>query len=291
MSEDEERVGPDECLVDATDEADESWSPWDGDEYDAELPPVPHVIGTDGLAETAVTEHTVDIPELSKRTLVCMADTSAFVIRDRLRGTILARFTPAEVTRLRDGGWAVTGRQASSRIVEAALSGLHDTTSLRKALARFLDAQWRAWRTRGSYRAVEVEPIRPACEYYIRQATQLPSNPLHKKFVRLCALRRTTEGAMMAVDNLAMWACDARRPRDFESEQLLENFDATKEREGGRRTYHSIFDPAGLDQVQSMAHAEEAERQRARAAVVEQSIFAGTSLGEHEEQNDGGAQG
>jgi hypothetical protein len=86
----------------------------------------------------------------------------------------------------------------------------------------------------------EVEPIRPTCEHYVRQASQLENNPQHKAFYRLCAARRTTEGAFMSVGNRGMYACDMRLPRDMASEKLLDDFDTKKVQQGKRRVYLPI---------------------------------------------------
>jgi hypothetical protein len=89
---------------------------------------------------------------------------------------------------------------------------------------------------------VEVEPIRPPCRHYIRQKSQFSLNPKHKEYYRLCALRRTTEGAMMSVQNWGMWACDGRDPRDPETEQQITAFDNQKAEEGRQRKHLPMFD-------------------------------------------------
>lgn len=94
------------------------------------------------------------------------------------------------------------------------------------------------WCTKGG---ISVEPIRLPCRHYVRQMTQLPENPENQLILRLCSARRTTEGAFMSVSDLAMWACTMREPRHWESEELLDDFDHKKVRQGIRREHRSIF--------------------------------------------------
>jgi hypothetical protein len=88
--------------------------------------------------------------------------------------------------------------------------------------------------------ACEVEPIRPPCTHYVRQASQLENNPAHKAFYRLCAARRTTEGAFMSVGNRGMYACDMRTPRDGVSQKILDDFDTQKIQQGKQRVFLPI---------------------------------------------------
>lgn len=104
------------------------------------------------------------------------------------------------------------------------------------------DGIWRV--TRSDRKGILVEPIRPPCQHYVRQMTQLPENPENRLILRLCSARRTTEGAFMSVSNMAMWACSMRSPRDLNSEQLLDDFDTKKVEEGRTRVYDSIFSSA-----------------------------------------------
>jgi hypothetical protein len=88
---------------------------------------------------------------------------------------------------------------------------------------------------------IEVEPIRPPCRHYIRQKSHADFDPQFKAIFRLCAARRTTEGAFMSVRDRGIWACDMREPRDLETEKQLDEFDEQKMREGTQREYVPMF--------------------------------------------------
>lgn len=178
-----------------------------------------HVPGDDGLPILTAPEATgeSDIPPLSPETLVCMADLSEFHL---YHGTdLLQSFSREEV--ISDGPiWLVPQEALTSRT--------KDQLELEK---------------RPAYSGpVVVQPKRAACEYYVRQITQFEHNPEARVVLRLCSARRTTEGAFMSVRDTAVWACTMRNPRDYESEELIDNFDKEKVSAGSRRVHLSIFD-------------------------------------------------
>lgn len=91
-------------------------------------------------------------------------------------------------------------------------------------------------------KGVEVQPVRPRCEYYVRQMAMFDYNPEGKVHLRLCSARRTTEGTFMTVRDSAMWACSMRNPRDLVTEEKhLDKFDAEKIEQGKNRKHFSIF--------------------------------------------------
>ena len=208
----------------ASAEAEDSFSPFDEVQDSVELGPLPVVIAADGMPTIGPIDPDY-VPALSKETLVCMGDTSKFVVRDQF-GYIKAEFGPERVERAPSGDYLVLlGEPQDYDIVEW----------LRKqeVYIRNPDGKITA--------KIQVEPLRPQCRHYVRK--QMPMEEAHdcRKVYRLCAARRTTEGTFMSVGETAVWACSMREPRDMVSEKILDDFDAQKVKEGAARTYHSIF--------------------------------------------------
>jgi hypothetical protein len=245
-----------ECVVEQQDPegTPEVWSPFEA-EYDGmEMPCVPKVLGADGLATFHAPEQTSDIPELSPETLVCMAVCTSFVNRN-IWGDIVATFEPAEVERSPSGRYRVSLGTWNEKIQPHLLKINFDRhrDHIREWLKHecgMLDGldysnDW-----------VSVEPIRPPCRYYVRQRSHFELNPDAKDQYRLCALRRTTEGAMMSLKDRGMWACDARDPRDLATEKTMDDFDRLKTDQGKKRVFMSIFDESGRQQVEDLAAAE-----------------------------------
>jgi hypothetical protein len=232
MSDNDELAGsgaePDECVVEQTDDGDEVWNPFEAEYEDLEMPATQKVMGEDGLPQIHAPVNSTDIPELSPTTLVCLPICTSFVVRDAW-GVVTGTFKPEEVERTPDGRWRA---------------------------AVFLEASHGQKLERPVEHYIEVFPIRPQCKHYVNQASQLDCNPEHKQFYRLCALRRTTEGAMMSLNDRGFWACTGREPRDIESEKLLSDFDAMKMRQGKDRTYVSMFKIApGTPEAEAIAAA------------------------------------
>jgi hypothetical protein len=203
---------PEECVV-PDEEADDDWSPHD-ELHDAFKPgPIKKIIAADGLPAPVVDATQSDIPALSLETLVCMGDFSAFVERDE-NGIEEQRHEPKDVKRYPSGQWYVE--------VELQMAGYVETQQY------------------------PVEPIRPPCKHYARQLTQFSANPENQKMLRLCTARRDTAGAFMAVDDLAMWACDLREPRHVQSESLMTAFDDKKIKQGKERELLPMFEGFGI---------------------------------------------
>jgi hypothetical protein len=225
-----DEAAPDDTVLpspEASDEAEEEFHPFDEIAEDYGMPEAgSYVIGQDGMPAAVDGTTPSDIPALSVQSLICMADTSAYVIRNGW-GEVIARFLPAEVEHTPNGQTRVKAELAMQRAQEQRPG---------------------CWRARQAW--VIVEPLRPACRHYVRQETQLHLNAQHSMFVRLCAARRTTEGTFMTVRDTGLWACNMREPRDIPSEARMEAFDRRKIREGAKREHlpmfssgEGIFDP------------------------------------------------
>jgi len=259
---------PKECEVaspEGSAEAEEEFHPFD-EVYDAYQPgPAKRTIGADGLAETLDTTSESDIPALSTESLVCMGDYSSFVLRTHW-GEIIGTLLPEAVDRAPDGRWRVKKEKAiyaaklqierrrvellalrndtGGTVVRNGDSELGDLSILLSMMAApgepvIVDAWW-----------VEVLPIRPQCRHYVRQKGTFHLNAAHKKYYRLCAARRTTEGTFMTLSDSGMYACDMREPHDVASAQLIEDFDQLKISQGARREHLPIFQSNGIFDAQ-----------------------------------------
>lgn len=226
MSEEEDNTEANEVSPEETEihkpELDDSpedaeWNPFEETDDDFKPTRVKVVKAEDGLPTQAVDGTTDDdIPPLSPETLVCMEDTSEFVIRDDYM-QITNRFKPSEVERKPNGKYYLKAGVHKVGVSEVQTS---------------------------EQDPIEVQPIRPRCAHYVRQMGQGSLNSAMKEHYRLCSARRTTEGAFMSVRNQALWACTMRSPRDPDSEEKLEDFDEKKIAEGAQREYYSIFGKA-----------------------------------------------
>jgi hypothetical protein len=241
---------PEETALDhaeGTDDAETEFHPFDEVDEDFQPGPAMRVMGPDGLPQTVDTTTESDIPALSVQSLVCMADVSKFVIRDRWRD-VIATFEPSEVERTPSGVWRVKMEIATERArsaVDRTRAKLDerggpysDLQLLATAMGsdRFhIDSDW-----------VSVEPVRPQCKHYVRQQGSFHLNAQNKKHYRLCAARRTTEGTFMTVSDLGMWACDMRDPYDVASVKHLDDFDTMKIKQGKERTNLPMFQGFGI---------------------------------------------
>lgn len=225
MSDEEDRpesdeASPEETVVSQEDDGDEEWSPFDevGDEY--AVPKTRQIMASDGLpTQIAPPGGSNDIPPLSTTTLICMADESKFVLRDEW-GEPWVEWPGDKVERAANGMWR-------ARWKDADFGSRQDD--------RKKSDDW-----------TRVDPIRPPCEHYIRQWTQFDLNTEAGVMLRLCAVRRTTEGAMMSLRDRAMYACDARVPRVLDAEkEWIDAFDKRKIAQGEHREYVPIFAAGG----------------------------------------------
>lgn len=260
---------PEECEIaspEASPEAEDEFHPFD-EVYDAYQPGLAkRTIGADGLAETLDTTSESDIPALSTESLVCMGDYSKFVCRTHW-GDIVATFEPSEVERAPDGRWRIPlaralelskllvaqRRKALGQLLKTIDSptinaNVSDHSDLQFFLGMMqvpgepphaVDAFW-----------LELEPIRPQCRHYVRQKGTFHLNAAHKKYYRLCAARRTTEGTFMTVSDSGMYACDMREPYDVTSAALIDDFDQMKIAQGAKREHLPIFQSNGIFDAQ-----------------------------------------
>jgi hypothetical protein len=189
------------------------------------------VIGEDGMAGVQLPQGDVPVaPPLTTETLVCMADTSSFVIRNEW-GEPLATFRPDEVKRAADGRWFVTGDRLRplfevSGGVSATAADLWSRLDLphRTSPATIQDQD-----------RVEVQPKRPQCKHYARQMTDLQDNSDVTMVERLCTVRRDASGTQFGLRDQQLFACELREPRDPESNVLLDLFDDGKVKIGRQR--------------------------------------------------------
>ena len=239
-------------------DGEEDFSPFDEVDEDFKPGPMHLELGSDGLPRQIDQTTESDIPALSKETLVCMGDYSKFVIRNRW-GSIIAEFEPMDVDRSPTGWWRVKTSLALERAKLALQrerkaskgNGKEEDPNSDDYLLGALASQFVRMRHEDGYGVqappysdewFTVEPLRPPCVHYVRQKVSLPENALHKMYARLCAARRTTEGAFMSVRDQGIWACDMREPRDTTTELQLEEFDAKKIQEGAQRTHLNVFE-------------------------------------------------
>lgn len=229
----------------SSEEAETEFHPFDEVDEDFKPSPALRVSGPDGLPLTVDQTTQSDIPVLSKDTLICMGDFSAFVVRDDW-GEVILVFAPSDVERAPNGRWRVAKTKLVERKellqTERQRSGLVNSVMSDEALMeRFLSS--REIYAQGPY--LPVEPVRPPCRHYVRQA-------IDRQIYRLCAARRTTEGTFMTVRDLSVLACDMRDPYDPALSQKLDDFDRMKIEEGAHREYlpmfgGGIFDSKGGD--------------------------------------------
>lgn len=208
-----------ECVVPNDGSGDADWSPFDELQDDFNPGPTVYATGADGLPAPVHATARSDIPVLSPQTLVCMGDFSQFVIRDEL-GRVDTRFSREQVYRLPNGRYYVPVENEH----------LLPPTLITEKVDEDDHQEW-----------VEVQPLRPPCRHYVRQQAQFELNAEHMVQYRVCAARRTTEGAMMTVRDLAVFACDMREPFDIDTAGRMDEFDEKKMAEGRRRAHLPMF--------------------------------------------------
>lgn len=169
-----------------------------------EAPVVMAVDPKDGMPVQVPQANFDSPPGLSPENLVCMADTSSFVERD-VYGEVLRTWPPSEVTRTADGAYlAKDGGDPNTRVV--------------------------------------VEPIRPACQNYLRQMTDITADREHRFIQRACLAQRSETGEYLSLRDGAVFACSLRSPRDLKSEALLDDFDNGKMADEQKKQEMASFD-------------------------------------------------
>jgi len=217
-------VDPEETVIEESGDAEDDFHPFDEFHEDYKPTRLQKVLGEDGLPTQNAEVIDSDIPPLSPETLICMGDLSEFVVRSKSHhGVIAYRFTPDEVEQAPDGEYLV--KEGVTKPVPEIFANSRDQVLMAGSVA---------------------EPIRPPCKHYVRQLGQGGDNPNMRVVYRLCAARRTTEGAFMTVGNTGVWACTMREPRHLDSEhRYLNLFDEKKIQQGATRVSNSIFSNKG----------------------------------------------
>jgi hypothetical protein len=251
-TEERDTATPEECVVERDDDPDTetSWSPWEAEIENVDLTPEPKVAAEDGMPTYPNPEPRSDIPALSPESLVCMGVFSEFVICN-MWGDPVLRFKPEQVERAPRGLWRVSMDLARESLIGIGALRLTEKTHWSQvveslgALGVCMSGSHGFWSTE---RYVQVQPIRPPCRHYIRQMSHADFNPENQAVYRLCGGRRTTEGAMMSVGNIGMWACTMREPPLAESEERIDKFDRMKVQQGKHRTFHSLVQSKSDDE-------------------------------------------
>jgi len=196
--------------------------------------PAPMAMGVnpaDGMPQHINLGAMMAAPPLRVDTMVCMADTSSFVIRNEW-GEVIEIFDPVQVSRAPDGSYRVETRellrrryQRKSWVVRAIWWVLHR-----------VGGEASGWS--------EVEPVRPACQYYARSLTDIGGD-VDRKFVqRVCLAQKTDNGEYVTLRDSMVLACEIRNPRDTVSEAQLDRGDAELiERATKKVTDQEVFDP------------------------------------------------
>jgi hypothetical protein len=195
-----------------------------------------------------------DIVVFNKKTLICKGDFTKFVIRNEW-GEIEAEFAAEEVDRAPDGRWRAKTSLVAERMklaIERIRKMMADSPTpyrpVSDAEILMMTARPDPWEKNPKPAADriwnEVMPVRPPCRHYVRQKIQGDFGDGHRMFDRLCTARRDTSGAVMGLFDQGLWACDMREPRDLESEESLDRFDAGKEIEGQNRVYLPLIGPS-----------------------------------------------
>lgn len=193
-------------------------------------------LAPDGLPTPVVRTKLPLAPTLHQDTLICMGDTSSFVIRDDW-GNVLVTIDPANVERTGGGSWRVK----TSHLVELGLcEKLNVPVSAKimdKVYWELATEIYRACHVTADEKWTEVTPIRPQCIHYARQMTDFGDDLEHKFVERLCTARRDSGGEFLSLRDNRMYACELREPYHVSSvETYLDQFDAEKVKLGIERT-------------------------------------------------------
>jgi hypothetical protein len=201
-----------------------------------EAPVVMGISTEDGLPMQVAQRNFDKAPALSEDTLICMADKRSFVVR-HADGSIWASFDRALVSQTPKGEYYVTEDAFFAKVKPAAIPsdlGLRDRASrllnrLWDIAALDLKAHGLLMEVGGSTRFVRVEPIRPQCQHYLRQQTDLSADRDHRYYARSCMAQKTEEGEFYSLRDTLIGACSIREPRHIESEvAILDKFDEEK---------------------------------------------------------------
>lgn len=213
--------------------------------------PEMRVIADDGLPAPVVDDVVLDAhapPYIPETNQVCAALDHVFVIRAVNDGDVLASWPADKVRRVPNGEYraSLTDCEMGEKLTKEV--GPQITEPARGAAIRdVLGRHCRDWgyALDGETLDIQVEPLRPRCEYYLLQLRP-PSKSMEYvlkqgELTRHCMLRRSVAGAFMGLGNEAMKACSARMPFDLETDEKIVYFERTLADKGRHRTYHPMF--------------------------------------------------
>lgn len=183
-------------------------------------------------------------PPLAVDTLVCMEDKRSFVIRNS-DGSVYVSFGPAVVSRLPDGRYVVSIEQLMAA-VNAAYPNRDTGGQSRENFTSFMYSSDRGvWVKADGQEVFEtsalVDPIRPACQHYLRMMTDISADRSRRFLTRSCMAMKSETGEYYSVGDAAIFACSKRSPRHIESEQILDDFDALKVQQANERIQAGSF--------------------------------------------------
>ncbi len=188
-------------------------------------------------------------PPLAVDTLVCMEDKRSFVIRNS-DGSIYVSFEPSDVSRLPDGRYFVEIK-ALMVVINSTYPGREIYRSDSAVTPQHfcslgeLSMSLQCADVRGDNGLVVpvalVEPIRPACQHYLRLMTDISADRSRRFLTRSCMAMKSETGEYYSVGDAAIFACSKRSPRHLESEQILDDFDALKVQQANERIQAGSF--------------------------------------------------
>jgi len=216
----------------------------------------------DGLPRPIVSQAWEDAqaPELDPHRFVCMADCSAFVIRDEW-GDPIVRLDPSEVERAPDGRWRIKSETLAPKLqerIEAARTRRRQrrrsgATGPRREfpggpqLSEPSDSELCELIVGGHDGYCLVEPLRPQCHHYARQLVPFPEEKTRTLALRLCTARRTDEGEFLDVGNAQILACELRSPVYGNEVAQIDAFDARTIEHQQKSRANEVADDFDLD--------------------------------------------
>lgn len=210
---------------------------------------------SDGLPRPIVSQAWKDAqaPALDLARFVCMADCSAFVIRDSW-GAPIVRLDPAEVDRAPDGRWRVKAETLALKVkdrIDAARSARRSRDKRHRppgvSAPKRTDAEMCELMFSGSDGYCIVEPLRPQCHHYARQLIPFPDDREHTMAIRLCTARRTDEGEFLDVGNQQVLACELRSPVFGNEAARIDAFEAQTFEDQKQSKANEVADDFDLD--------------------------------------------
>ncbi len=157
--------------VESSDDAAEEFSAFDEINDGFLQEEIMQTTAADGMPAPTQTESSSDIPSLSPETLVCMADTSKFVRRDKL-GRILAEWERADVTQVGKAWFAPLAAARATPLMTKVAA--HNYPDYPNSELRMMKKSWHLppelnLDIEGIEDPIEVHPLRRQCEHYVRQ--------------------------------------------------------------------------------------------------------------------------